>query len=133
MQCSMLHIGPGTCTREMFTQPLNLASEMNTSYVTKCTSTVKYSVSHRLYSSMHAVQAYGAKNYKLVGLVYQRALLIVTLSAVPLVIILMFARPLLMLGGQTDTVATMTAAYIRSAFITALSADFIQHKAICGF
>jgi len=37
----------------------------------------------------------------LVGLVYQRALLIVLLAAVPLATVLLFARPLLVLGGQT--------------------------------
>ncbi|DBB01484.1 TPA: hypothetical protein ACH3X1_000139 [Trebouxia sp. C0004] len=58
-------------------------------------------------------QAYGAKNYMLVGLVYQRALLIVFLAAVPLATVLLFARPLLVLGGQTTEVAEMTSAYIR--------------------
>ncbi len=48
----------------------------------------------------------------LVGLVYQRALLIVLLAAVPLATVLLFARPLLVLGGQTIEVAEMTSAYI---------------------
>ena len=60
-----------------------------------------------------SIQAYGAKNYMLVGLVYQRALLIVLLAAVPLATVLLFPRPLLVLGGQTIEVAEMTSAYIR--------------------
>ena len=48
---------------------------------------------------------------------YQRALLIVTLGATPLVSVLLFAEPLLKLGGQTDVVAGMTAAYIRSGHL----------------
>ena len=58
-------------------------------------------------------QAFGARNYKLVGLVYQRVLLIMAVVATPMSATLLAAKPLLLLGGQTPEVAATTAAYIR--------------------
>ncbi|KAL3136652.1 hypothetical protein ABBQ38_005893 [Trebouxia sp. C0009 RCD-2024] len=73
-------------------------------------------------------QAYGAKSYDLVGLVWQRAMIILALICVPICGVLLAAEKLLLLGGQTPEVAAMTAAYVRwsvpgiwayAAFITA--------------
>ena len=61
------------------------------------------------------LQAYGAKNFPMVGRVFQRALIIVFVAAVPLTTVLFHAKPLLQLGGQSETVAAMTASYIRHA------------------
>ena len=64
---------------------------------------------------LYVIQAFGAKKYKFVGLVYQRVLLIMAVTATPMCAILLAARPLLMLGGQSQEVAETTAAYIRCA------------------
>lgn len=58
-------------------------------------------------------QAYGAKQYALVGHVWQRALIIMGLMCIPISVLLLFAEPILLATGQTATVAAMTASYIR--------------------
>lgn len=58
-------------------------------------------------------QAYGAKSYDLVGLVWQRAVIILGLICIPICGVLLTAEKLLLLGGQTPEVAAMTAAYVR--------------------
>lgn len=58
-------------------------------------------------------QAFGAKNYDLVGHVWQRAMIILGLVCVPICGILLSTEKLLLLGGQTPAVAAMTAAYVR--------------------
>lgn len=59
------------------------------------------------------MQAYGAKQYALVGHVWQRAMIIMGLLCIPISVLLLFAEPILLTTGQTPTVAAMTAAYIR--------------------
>ena len=58
-------------------------------------------------------QAYGAKKYAVVGLVWQRAIIILALLCIPVSILLLFAKPILLATGQTPTAAAMTASYIR--------------------
>ena len=59
------------------------------------------------------MQAYGAKQYALVGDVWQRAMIILGLLCIPISVLLLFAKPILLATGQTQTVAAMTASYIR--------------------
>lgn len=59
------------------------------------------------------MQAYGAKQYALVGHVWQRAMIILGLLCIPISVLLFFAKPILLATGQTQTVAAMTASYIR--------------------
>ena len=59
------------------------------------------------------MQAYGAKQYALVGHVWQRAMIILGLLCIPISVLLLFAKPMLLATGQTQTVAAMTASYIR--------------------
>ena len=66
-------------------------------------------------NALSIIQAFGAKNYKFVGLVYQRVLVIMAVTATPICAVLLAAKPLLMLGGQSQEVAETTAAYIRCA------------------
>lgn len=61
---------------------------------------------------MH-VQAYGAKSYDLVGLVWQRAMIILGLLCIPICILLLTAEHILLAVGQAPAVAAMTAVYIR--------------------
>ena len=62
---------------------------------------------------LSATQAFGAKQYALVGHIWQRALLIMGLLCIPITILLLFAEPILLATGQTRTVAAMTSSYIR--------------------
>ena len=59
------------------------------------------------------LQAFGAKQYALVGYVWQRAIIIMGLLCIPISVLLLFAQPILLATGQTPTVAAMTASYIR--------------------
>lgn len=74
----------------------------------------KHFVSHMTCCLCQA-QAYGAKNYDLVGHVWQRAMIILGLVCFPICGILLAIEKLLLLGGQTAAVAAMTAAYVRWA------------------
>ena len=58
-------------------------------------------------------QAFGAKNYRMVGLVWQRALIILGVVCLPISVILIFSKHLLLLLGQTPAVAETTCMYIR--------------------
>ena len=59
------------------------------------------------------LQAYGAKQYPLVGYIWQRAIIILGLLCIPISVLLLFAQPILLATGQTPKVAAMTASYIR--------------------
>ena len=59
------------------------------------------------------MQAYGAKQFALVGHVWQRAMIILGILCIPISVLLLFAEPILLATGQTQTVAAMTASYIR--------------------
>lgn len=94
------------------------------------TNVVSNSVMQGLAGAMSTLcgQAYGAKNYDLVGHVWQRAMIILGLVCIPICGMLLAIEKLLLLGGQTAAVAAMTAAYVRwslpgvwayAAFITA--------------
>ena len=59
-----------------------------------------------------AGQAYGAKSYRAVGVVLQRALIIVTLLTALLATVWSKAESLLLLAGQDEEIAAMAAHYI---------------------
>ena len=63
--------------------------------------------------SFSCLQAYGAKQYAMVGHIWQRAMIILGLLCVPISVLLLFATPILLATGQTTSVATMTGSYIR--------------------
>lgn len=46
-------------------------------------------------------QAYGAKQYPLVGYIWQRAIIILGLLCIPICVLLLFAQPILLATGQT--------------------------------
>ena len=60
-----------------------------------------------------AMQAFGAKNYRMVGLVWQRAMIILSLACLPIGTVLLFSKHLLLMLGQTPAVADTTSTYIR--------------------
>ena len=60
-----------------------------------------------------AMQAFGAKNYSMVGLVWQRSMIILGLISLPICGILVASKPLLLALGQTPAVAATTATFIR--------------------
>lgn len=62
-----------------------------------------------------SLQAFGAKNYHMVGFVWQRAIIILGLVCLPVSAILLSSKPILLLLGQTPAVADTTATYIRCA------------------
>lgn len=66
---------------------------------------------------MHMLQAYGAKNYHMVGLVWQRAIIILGMVCLPISAVLIASKPVLLLLGQTSVVAETTATYIRSIYL----------------
>jgi multidrug resistance protein, MATE family len=57
-------------------------------------------------------QSYGAGAYDAVGVMWQRALAIVGLTALPIITLWVFAEPLLVHMGQEPRLAAMTAAYL---------------------
>ena len=59
------------------------------------------------------MQAFGARNYNMVGLVWQRSMIILGLVSVPICGILIASKSLLLALGQTEAIATTTSSYIR--------------------
>jgi MATE family multidrug resistance protein len=60
-----------------------------------------------------ALQAFGAKDYKSLGLVLQRAMLVCWAACVPIVLGLMNSEPLLLHAGQQPEIAAGAAQYLR--------------------
>jgi hypothetical protein len=60
-------------------------------------------------------QAYGAKNYKRVGLLLQRALTISTLLAIPVAIVWLFAEQILLAVHQDPEIARLSGVFARYA------------------
>jgi MATE family multidrug resistance protein len=59
-------------------------------------------------------QAFGARNYRRVGHVFQRALLIATLLTVPMLLLRVYARPVLTAIGFAPKVAAQAAVFLRT-------------------
>eukprot|EP01119_Soliformovum_irregulare_P015584 TRINITY_DN4402_c0_g1_i2.p1 TRINITY_DN4402_c0_g1~~TRINITY_DN4402_c0_g1_i2.p1 ORF type:complete len:518 (-),score=139.01 TRINITY_DN4402_c0_g1_i2:65-1429(-) len=52
-------------------------------------------------------QAYGAKNFRLTGIIFQNALVVMTIGAIPISILWMFTKDILLLLGQSQELAEM--------------------------
>lgn len=62
---------------------------------------------------IRCLQAFGAKAYKEVGNWWQRAILILWVSCIPITALWTYAAPVLVAIGQEPKVADMTALYLR--------------------
>ena len=75
-------------------------------------------------------QAYGAKNYRLVGLYFQRALLIGLLLCLPIIALCLNAEPILILIHQDSEVAAVAGMYLKILCVAnpAITIYFISRK-----
>ena len=75
-------------------------------------------------------QAYGAKNYRLVGLYFQRALLIGLLLCLPIIALCLNAEPILILIHQDSEVAAVAGMYLKILCVAnpAIAIYFISRK-----
>ena len=62
---------------------------------------------------LHVLQAFGAKALKEVGNWWQRSILILWMTCIPISLLWWFMEPLLLLIGQEASVAHMTTMYLR--------------------
>jgi multidrug resistance protein, MATE family len=58
-------------------------------------------------------QAYGSKKYSTIGIILQRCLFIQTVLFIPLLFVLFFIEPLMLLCGQDASISALTAEYVR--------------------
>eukprot|EP01116_Phalansterium_solitarium_P008690 TRINITY_DN22645_c0_g1_i1.p1 TRINITY_DN22645_c0_g1~~TRINITY_DN22645_c0_g1_i1.p1 ORF type:complete len:547 (-),score=142.41 TRINITY_DN22645_c0_g1_i1:125-1765(-) len=58
-------------------------------------------------------QAFGSGNYRLVGIIFQNAVVVISIVCVPIAACWFFAEHVLLLFGQVPELAAMSAAYIR--------------------
>ncbi|XP_044478153.1 protein DETOXIFICATION 40-like [Mangifera indica] len=57
-------------------------------------------------------QAYGAQRYEMLGIYLQRATIILVLTGLPLMMIYIFCKPILILLGQTEELASAAAVFV---------------------
>ncbi|GMH09427.1 hypothetical protein Nepgr_011268 [Nepenthes gracilis] len=69
-------------------------------------------------------QAFGAKRYKLLGLVLQRAVLLLLLASIPISFLWLSMKKILLFCGQEDGIATEAQSYILYSLLTSLHSHF---------
>ena len=57
-------------------------------------------------------QAYGAQKYEMLGIYMQRAFIVLTLTGIPLTMVYIFSRQILLLLGESTTLASTAAVYV---------------------
>lgn len=57
-------------------------------------------------------QAYGANKYEMLGIYMQRATIVLTITAIPLTIVYIFCKPILLLIGESEPLASSAATYV---------------------
>ncbi|GLJ48444.1 hypothetical protein SUGI_1022490 [Cryptomeria japonica] len=75
-------------------------------------------------------QAYGAKKYEMLGIYLQRSTLLLMATSIPLTIIYIFSKPILLLLGESDRIATAAAIFVYGLIpeIYAYAANFPIQK-----
>lgn len=75
-------------------------------------------------------QAYGAKTYGMMGIYLQRSTVLLMTTAIPLTVIYCFARPLLVLMGESETISAAAAVFVYGLIpqIFAYAANFPIQK-----
>jgi len=75
-------------------------------------------------------QAYGAKTYSMLGVYLQRSTILLMITAIPLTVIYAFSRPLLVLMGESATIAAAAALFVYGLIpqIFAYAANFPIQK-----
>ncbi|KAJ9689762.1 hypothetical protein PVL29_012443 [Vitis rotundifolia] len=75
-------------------------------------------------------QAYGADRYEMLGVYLQRATVVLTVTGFPLTVIYVFAKPILLLLGESSAVASAAAVFIYGLIpqIFALAVNFPIQK-----
>lgn len=75
-------------------------------------------------------QAYGAHRYELLGIYMQRSTILLTATGIPLMIIYIFCKPLLILLGESTTIASAAAIFVYGLIpqIFAYAANFPIQK-----
>ncbi|KAK7359767.1 hypothetical protein VNO77_01732 [Canavalia gladiata] len=57
-------------------------------------------------------QAYGANKYEMLGIYMQRAAIVLTLTGIPITVVYIFCKPLLLLLGEPDDLASAAAVFV---------------------
>jgi len=57
-------------------------------------------------------QAYGAQRYEMLGIYLQRAMIVLTLIAIPLTMISLFSKRILIMLGEPSDLAEITSLYV---------------------
>ncbi|KAL7087030.1 hypothetical protein ACP275_13G040100 [Erythranthe tilingii] len=75
-------------------------------------------------------QAYGAQQYEMLGIYMQRSVILLMLTGIPLTFIYIFSKPLLILLGESDRVASAAALFVYGLIpqIFAYAANFAIQK-----
>lgn len=75
-------------------------------------------------------QAYGAKKYDMLGVYLQRSTILLMLTAIPLMIIYIFSKPILLLLGESTAIASSAALFVYGLIpqIFAYAANFPIQK-----
>ncbi|XP_042512368.1 protein DETOXIFICATION 40-like isoform X2 [Macadamia integrifolia] len=75
-------------------------------------------------------QAYGASKLEMLGIYLQRSMILLMLAGVPLTVICIFSKPILMLLGQSSTIASAAAVFVYGLIpqIFAYAANFPMQK-----
>lgn len=75
-------------------------------------------------------QAYGAKNYDMLGIYLQRSTILLMLTGIPLTLIYVFSKPILLLLRESETIASAAAIFVYGLIpqIFAYAANFPIQK-----
>ncbi|KAL9355746.1 hypothetical protein Peur_053716 [Populus x canadensis] len=75
-------------------------------------------------------QAYGANSYEILGIYLQRSIILLMLTALPLMVIYIFSKPILILLGEPVNIASAAAVFVRGLIpqIFAYAANFPIQK-----
>jgi len=57
-------------------------------------------------------QAYGANKYEMLGIYMQRAIIVLTITGIPLTVVYIFCKPILLLLGEPPEVASVAAMFV---------------------
>jgi len=75
-------------------------------------------------------QAYGAKNYNMLGIYLQRSIILLMVTGIPLTLIYVFSKPILLLLGESERIASAAAIFVYGLIpqIFAYAANFPIQK-----
>jgi MATE family multidrug resistance protein len=57
-------------------------------------------------------QAYGANKYEMLGVYLQRAIIVLTITAIPITVVYIFCKPILLFIGESEPLSSSAATYV---------------------